>query len=621
MAQKEATLLLKVKKVGGDFLKKTESRLSSIAQKVMGYGAAIGAVGGAIAAAAVKAGRFEGVQRSFVKLAQAQGAVADTLLKDMRRLSQGTVSDLALMEQANNAALLGLPIDRMGDMMKVAMSASQATGQSMDFMLKSITTGLGRQSKMILDNLGITMNAEDANKRYAESMGIVGRQLTDAEKKQAFINEALRIGLDNAEKAGAGTLTLAQQWDKAKAQAENFTVAVGQAATPAIQFFGEQVMSVFEGMNTAASQNKLSDFFQETAKVITVVKNLFVTFGEVVGTIIGGVSNTLANAFTGRFSAAADSIGLTMETLKENLKSNAERTGEELEAIDQRFAEARVERVRQEEAAKAEVRMQAHEEKLAFDLEAFETEMQVLQERKQTEIDLIGASEIQKTDIALQGLEKRLKNEQDVHKKKKLWEQKMQLLEKKEKLVRDKFEKEEQEKKDKAEEERQKQRLANLRGTLGTISTLTQSNNKTLVAIGKAAALAQIAIEAPIGISRALASAPPPANFALAALVGVAFAAQAASVAGVALAEGGIVPATRGGIQATIGEGGRSEAVIPLPDDFDPDTGGISGNTFVFNGPILGDENQAREFAVLIDQQLLELRRANESLAFDEGII
>lgn len=86
--------------------------------------------------------------------------------------------------------------------------------------------------------------------------------------------------------------------------------------------------------------------------------------------------------------------------------------------------------------------------------------------------------------------------------------------------------------------------VANRKSTFSTIATLSNSNNKTLAAIGKAAAIAQIAIEGPIAITKALASAPPPFNFVLAGLVGTAIAAQAAQIAGLNFAEGGIVPGT-----------------------------------------------------------------------------
>lgn len=154
--------------------------------------------------------------------------------------------------------------------------------------------------------------------------------------------------------------------------------------------------------------------------------------------------------------------------------------------------------------------------------------------------------------------------------------------------------------------------------SLSKIATLSNSNNKTLAALGKAAALTQIAIDGPMAVTRALAAFPPPINFAAAAAVGAAVAAQAASVAGVQLAEGGIVQATPGGVQATIGEGGRDEAVIPLEDS----DVGLGGNiTIVVNGGLLGDESSARELATALDQELFKLRKSNQSVAFDEGII
>jgi len=153
--------------------------------------------------------------------------------------------------------------------------------------------------------------------------------------------------------------------------------------------------------------------------------------------------------------------------------------------------------------------------------------------------------------------------------------------------------------------------------TFATIATLSSSNNSTLASIGKAAGITQVAIDTPVAVSKALAAFPPPFNFIAAGLVGAAMAAQAAKIAGVPLAEGGIVRARPGGIQATIGEGGRDEAVIPL------DGSGIGGSNVTINvyGGLLGDERTAHQFAVAVDRRLLELRRNNESVAFDEGVV
>jgi hypothetical protein len=94
----------------------------------------------------------------------------------------------------------------------------------------------------------------------------------------------------------------------------------------------------------------------------------------------------------------------------------------------------------------------------------------------------------------------------------------------------------------KQEEEIAKNKVANQRDTFATIATLSSSSNKTLATIGKAAAITQIAIDTPVAIGKAMAAFPPPFNFAAAGLVGVAMAAQAAQIAGVQFADGGIVP-------------------------------------------------------------------------------
>jgi hypothetical protein len=74
----------------------------------------------------------------------------------------------------------------------------------------------------------------------------------------------------------------------------------------------------------------------------------------------------------------------------------------------------------------------------------------------------------------------------------------------------------------KFEEQTNKERLANFSGTLGAISALSSSSNAELFEIGKAAAIGTATIDGIAAVQKALASAPPPFNFALAALVGTA---------------------------------------------------------------------------------------------------
>ena len=49
-----------------------------------------------------------------------------------------------------------LPVEELGTMLAFAQQKAKDTGQSVDYMVDSIVTGLGRKSLMILDNLGLS---------------------------------------------------------------------------------------------------------------------------------------------------------------------------------------------------------------------------------------------------------------------------------------------------------------------------------------------------------------------------------------------------------------------------------------------------------------------------------
>lgn len=73
----------------------------------------------------------------------------------------------------------------------------------------------------------------------------------------------------------------------------------------------------------------------------------------------------------------------------------------------------------------------------------------------------------------------------------------------------------------------------------GNMAVLSQSENKKLAAIGKAAAIAQATVDGFLAVQKALATFPPPFNFIAAAAVGVATAANVANIAGVGFKVGG----------------------------------------------------------------------------------
>lgn len=100
------------------------------------------------------AGNVEGVSRAFSRLPQ-----STKLLSDLRRSTHGTLTDLQLMQQAIRAQNFRIPLQDLGMYLEFAMQRAQATGESIDYMVNSIVTGLGRDSIKILDNLQVDIGA------------------------------------------------------------------------------------------------------------------------------------------------------------------------------------------------------------------------------------------------------------------------------------------------------------------------------------------------------------------------------------------------------------------------------------------------------------------------------
>ena len=94
----------------------------------------------------------EGIRNAFERLGRGD------LLAGLREATHGTVTDLELMKAAVKFDDFKLNLDELGTMLAFAQQKAKDTGQSVDYMVDSIVTGLGRKSLMILDNLGLSAN-------------------------------------------------------------------------------------------------------------------------------------------------------------------------------------------------------------------------------------------------------------------------------------------------------------------------------------------------------------------------------------------------------------------------------------------------------------------------------
>ena len=103
----------------------------------------------------------EGIRIAFERLGRGD------ILDGLREATHGTVTDLELMKAAVKFNDFKLPVEELGTMLAFAQQKAKDTGQSVDYMVDSIVTGLGRKSLMILDNLGLS--ATEVKERMKET--------------------------------------------------------------------------------------------------------------------------------------------------------------------------------------------------------------------------------------------------------------------------------------------------------------------------------------------------------------------------------------------------------------------------------------------------------------------
>lgn len=228
------------------------SLTSTIGKWALGVGAAVVSIQALRKAmdyafdAAKYAAEASQVEKAFQNIAKQAGTSSAEVVSSLREMSLGTVSDLKLMQAASRAALFDIPLDKLDEMMHVAMASATATGQSVEYMFDSIVTGVGRAQPLILDNLGLTLKVGEATKAYADKLGKSTEQLTAAERKQAILNATLEAGAALTAKVGDAALEMTDlnKYENAQAAFENLRKELGTFMLPAFRKVSEEASTL-----------------------------------------------------------------------------------------------------------------------------------------------------------------------------------------------------------------------------------------------------------------------------------------------------------------------------------------------------------------------------------------
>ncbi len=201
------------------------------------------------------AARVESMEVAFANLLNATEN-QDVAFQKLRDATDGTMSKFDLFQQANNAMVLGITrnSDEMAKMFDMAQRLGETLGVDTRRSVESLVTGIGRQSRLMLDNIGIIVRTEKAYEEYAASIEKSASELTDIEKKQAFFNAAMTAAEEKLKRVGEETDTPIKAFNRFAASAQDLTNSIGQdflsALQPALNTFAK-LFDVLQNINFA----------------------------------------------------------------------------------------------------------------------------------------------------------------------------------------------------------------------------------------------------------------------------------------------------------------------------------------------------------------------------------
>jgi len=241
--------------------------------------------------AGAQALQVEGALRDLTRSA---GTDMNELVDAVRAASGGTVNEFETMLALNRGILLqmGTDVQDWTDLMEVARFRARAMGISTSQALSDITTGIGRESRMILDNLGIILDTDAAVQQYARTHGLAAEELDAFQRKEAIKAAVIAEGKAQIEAAGGMTETYADKIAAAESAADDAAMMLKQALAPAVaEVAGAIAQAIPDLMTTVEQLSILADAGIEWAQAALEGRDAQAEFNATVAEGVGDAQN------------------------------------------------------------------------------------------------------------------------------------------------------------------------------------------------------------------------------------------------------------------------------------------------------------------------------------------
>ena len=141
-----------------------------------------------------RAAATQQLEEGLLAVGRAAGANLKLVSNALREVTDFAISTQNAMESVAIATSAGFSEQQIVSLGEVAKGASLALGRDMADAMTRLTRGTSKLEPELLDELGIFVKLGKATQDYADTIGVSVDTLTEFERRQAFVNAAIKEG-------------------------------------------------------------------------------------------------------------------------------------------------------------------------------------------------------------------------------------------------------------------------------------------------------------------------------------------------------------------------------------------------------------------------------------------
>ena len=215
------------------------------------------------------AAQFDQLKMGLEELGAQSGRTLSVMAQGLRDVTGGAISAQEAMTGAALGVSGGFGAKELEGLAKIARGASITLGRDLGDAFDRLTRGAIKLEPEILDELGIMVRLDEAVENYAAKMNKTAGALSQAERRQAFMNAILEQG---------------EQKFGAIADAVDPTAYDKLGAT-----FADLTKDIFGFVNNSLKLEKVVGFLADN---VIVLAGVMVMFGStIVNTMLPGLAN------------------------------------------------------------------------------------------------------------------------------------------------------------------------------------------------------------------------------------------------------------------------------------------------------------------------------------------